>query len=395
MMCYTYDYTFNVILEVNIMPRSRPASNPISFHKHTKQYYVTRGRKRIYLGSDKEQALIKYHRLGLGVKSIQQEPAPPVEITIKELANRFIVAQQANWRNPKTTLKCYRDWLGRFLKDHPRLKAVNFTVEKFAAWKISLKKRDYSPESINHYLSAVRAMLTFAEETDLIKKAPKLRRVKNERIPHAGSKEKPLYTLRDLHKLLGNAELGLKTMIMLALNCGFGPKDLQDLHWDDIQGERITLPRSKTGIFQTYLLWPETKELLEEIRRQRATLITRMARRKVHHSDYGHVFITRFWKLWSKDAIGEQFRKLCEKAKVSCYGFYRLRHCASTAMSLVATPHVHRKFMRHSQLQQQVTYTHTPDVEVDKAILKTKEKLLGKELVTSSQGRNLEPGQVA
>lgn len=377
------------------MPRSRPASNPISFHKHTKQYYVTRSRKRIYLGSDKEQALIKYHRLGLGVKSIQQEPAPPVEITIKELANRFIVAQQANWRNPKTTLKCYRDWLGRFLKDHPRLKAVNFTVEKFAAWKISLKKRDYSPESINHYLSAVRAMFTFAEETDLIEKAPKLRRVKNERIPQAGSKEKPLYTLRDLHKLLENAELRLKTMIMLALNCGFGPKDLQDLRWDDIQGERITLPRSKTGICQTYLLWPETKELLEEIRRQRATLITRMARRKVHHSDYGHVFITRFWKLWSKDAIGEQFRKLCEKAKVSCYGFYRLRHCASTAMSLVATPHVHRKFMRHSQLQQQVTYTHTPDVEVDKAILKTKEKLLGKELVTSSQERNLEPGQVA
>ena len=115
----------------------------------------------------------------------------------------------------------------------------------------------------------------------------------------------------------------------------------------------------------------------------------------MHHSDYGHVFVTRFWKVWNKDAVGEQFRKLCKKAKVSCYGFYRLRHCASTAMSLVATPHVHRKFMRHSQLQQQVTYTHTPDVEVDKAILKTKEKLLGKELVTSSQERNLGQGQVA
>ena len=377
------------------MSRSRPASNPISFHKHTKQYYVTRGGKRIYLGSDKEQALKKYHRLGLGLESVPKEATPPVEITIKELANRFIAAQQANWRNPKTTLKCYRDWLGRFLKDHPRLKVANFTVEKFAAWKISLKKRDYAPESINHYLSAVRAMFTFAEETDLIEKAPKLRRIKNERIPQAGSKEKPLYTLGDLHKLRGNAELRLKTMIMLALNCGFGPKDLQDLTWDDIEEERITLPRSKTGVCQTYLLWPETKKLLDEVRQQRDMLIIRMAKRKVHHSDYGHVFVTRFWKPWSKDAVAEQFRKLCKKAKVQCYGFYRLRHCASTAMSLVATPHVHRKFMRHSQLQQQVTYTHTPDVEVDKAILKTKEKLLGKEFITSSQERNLEPGQVA
>ena len=123
------------------MPRSRPASNPISYHKHTKQYYVTRGGRRIYLGADKEEALKRYHRLGLGFEAAPEEPAPPPEITVKELANRFIAAQRANWRNPESTLKCYKDWLGRFLKDHSRLKVQNFTVEKFADWKISLKKR--------------------------------------------------------------------------------------------------------------------------------------------------------------------------------------------------------------------------------------------------------------
>jgi integrase len=264
MLCYTYDYTFEVILEVCIMSRSRPASNPISYHKHTKQYYVTRGSKRVYLGSDKEEALKKYHRLNLGIESILQEPAIPMDVTIKELANRFIASQQANWRNPETTLKCYKDWLGRFIKDHPRLKVTNFTVEKFASWKLSLKERKYSPESINHYLSAVRAIFIFAEETSLIEKAPKLRRIKNERIPKTGSKEKPIYTLNDLHKLLENADLKLKAMIMLALNCGFGPKDLHDLTWDDIDDERVTLPRSKTGVCQTYLLWPESNELLED-----------------------------------------------------------------------------------------------------------------------------------
>ncbi|MCK4825175.1 hypothetical protein KA005_56020 [bacterium] len=72
------------------MSRSKAASNPISFHKHTKQYYVTRVGKRIYLGSDREEALKKYHRMGLGFEPVQQELTPPVEITIKELANRFI-----------------------------------------------------------------------------------------------------------------------------------------------------------------------------------------------------------------------------------------------------------------------------------------------------------------
>jgi len=377
------------------MSRSRPASNPISYHKYTKQYYITRSGRRIYLGSDKNQALTKYHQLGLGVEPVQRELAPPVNITAKNLANRFLVAQQANWRNPKATLKCYKDWLGRFIKDHPQLRIADFTVEKFAAWKLSLKERDYSPESINHYLGAVRAMFIFAEETGILEKAPKLKRVRNDAKPKAGSKEKPLYTPDDLQKLLEKADPQMKAMIMLALNCGFGPKDIRDLTWSHFHGERVTLPRTKTGVCQTYLLWRETRVLLAEIQQERAKLIVRMAKRGVQHYDNGHVFMTRFWKPWNKDAVAEQFRKLCKKAGIPCYGFYRLRHCASTAMSLVATPHVHRKFMRHSQLQQQVTYTHTPDAEVDKAILKTKGKLLGKELVTSSQERNLEPGQVA
>ena len=377
------------------MSRSRPASNPISYHKHTKQYYVTRGGRRIYLGSDKDQALRKYHQLGLGFEPVPEELAPLVVITVKELANRFITAQQANWRNPKATLKCYKDWLGRFIKDHPRLRAADFTVEKFAMWKLSLKERNYSPESINHYLGAVRAMFTFAEDTSIIQLAPKLKRVKNEARARTGSTGKPLYALEDLTRLLKQADPQLKAMLILALNCGFGPKDIRDLTWGHIEGARVTLPRSKTGICQTYLLWPEARSLLDNIKQKRAELIVRMAKRKVQHCDNGHVFMTRFWRPWSKDAVAEQFRKLCKKADVPCYGFYRLRHCASTAMSLVATPHVHRKFMRHSQLQQQVTYTHTPDVEVDKAIMKAKSKLLVEDHVISDEERDQEQEQVA
>jgi len=83
------------------MSRSRPASNPISYHKHTKQYYVTRDGKRIYLGSDKNEALKKYHRLGLGLELSLQKPASPVEITIKELVNRLLAN---SFKSAKSTL---------------------------------------------------------------------------------------------------------------------------------------------------------------------------------------------------------------------------------------------------------------------------------------------------
>jgi hypothetical protein len=80
-------------------------------------------------------------------------------MTLKELANRFLEAQQANWRNPTMTARGYRGWLGRFIADHPGLRVEDFTVEMLAAWKLSLRRRKYSPDSINHFLGAVKATL--------------------------------------------------------------------------------------------------------------------------------------------------------------------------------------------------------------------------------------------
>jgi integrase len=369
------------------MPRSRPATDPLSFHKPTGQFYVTRGGRRVYLGADRGTALEKYHHLALGQAAIvTSQPPPVVSISAKELANRFLAAQQANWRNLRKTLSCYRDWLGRFLRDHPGLRAGDLTVEMFAAWKLSLRRRKYSAESINHYLSAVRAMYRFAEEAELLRHSPRLRRVKNESSPASGSKDKPLYTAGEVQTLLAHPDLQLRGMILLSLNCGFGPKDIRDLTWKHIDGDRVTLPRSKTGVCQTFLLWPETFQVLEEVTQHRRELIERLAKRGRRRSDNGHVFVTKFWRPWSSDAVAEQFRKLCRKVGVPCYGLYRLRHCASTAMSLVASPHVQRRFMRHAQLQQQVTYTHTPDAEVDLAIAEARTKLLGPATEDSESG---------
>jgi len=94
------------------MSRSRPASNPLSYHKQTGQYYITRAGKRIYLGAVRDEALEKYHRMNLGLAE-PQKPVKQVPLTAKELANRFLAAQQANWRRPETTLRSYRAWSER------------------------------------------------------------------------------------------------------------------------------------------------------------------------------------------------------------------------------------------------------------------------------------------
>jgi len=325
--------------------------------------------------------------MALGLGDPERSPATPCALSAKELANRFLKTQQANWRNPGDTLRGYKDWLGRFLKDHPGLKAADFAVEMFAAWKLSLRSRGYSAQSINHYLSAVRALFAFAEDSDIIEHAPKLKRVKNDPKHGLVRRNKKLYTDKQLSRLLTCGDIQMRLMVLLGINCGFGPKDIHDVEWIDFCAGRATLPRSKTGVCQTFALWPETLQAIDYLRLHRGELIARMARRGSSRADGGLVFITKFWRPWSRDAVAEQFRKLCAKAGVPCYGFYRLRHCASTAISLVANPHVQRRFMRHSQLQQQVAYTHTPDGEVDVAVMKARVKLLG-EAATSDQGND-------
>ena len=105
------------------MSRSRPASDPLSYHKPTGQYYVTREKRKVYLACDRDEALLRYHRLALGMSPVVVNPEPfgpsGSQMTAKELANRFLAARQANWKAPETTLRSYKDWLGRFLKDLP------------------------------------------------------------------------------------------------------------------------------------------------------------------------------------------------------------------------------------------------------------------------------------
>ena len=76
------------------MSRKRPASDTISYHEHTNQYYVTRAGKRTYLGSDRKEALRRYHRISLGLDAVERQVELPTELTIKELASRFIAAQK-------------------------------------------------------------------------------------------------------------------------------------------------------------------------------------------------------------------------------------------------------------------------------------------------------------
>jgi len=52
----------------SVVPRSRPAASRLSYHAPTGQHCVTRRGRRIHVGTGRDEALARYHRLALGLE---------------------------------------------------------------------------------------------------------------------------------------------------------------------------------------------------------------------------------------------------------------------------------------------------------------------------------------
>ena len=69
-----------------------------------------------------------------------------------------------------------------------------------------------------------------------------------------------------IRKLLEAADATTKAMLLLGVNCGFGPTDCATLPVDavDLDAGFISYARPKTGIARRCPLWPETVQALKD-----------------------------------------------------------------------------------------------------------------------------------
>jgi integrase len=118
-----------------------------------------------------------------------------------------------------------------------------------------------------------------------------------------------MYAAADLRKLVKAADPHLRAMILLGINCGFGPMDCRTLSASAIGKEWLTHPRSKTEVDRRCPLWPETAKALKALPKG------------------DHVFNGR---VWNRHVIARQFEALCRKCKVKNHGFYSLRRTFET-----------------------------------------------------------------
>lgn len=207
----------------------------------------------------------------------------------------------------------------------------------FRKLKSKLSDKHESPTSLRREMANIRSMFLFAERNELTEKRirfgdefkppgnKQVRLWKNKQKAEHGEKT---FTCKQVQELTKHANVQMKAVILLAVNCGLGNSDVKNLRIANLNGEWLQYPRPKTGVDRLAWLWPETRVALDEYRE------TRKAPKDPENKTV--VFITKYGNLWgdvtNRCPLSQEFRKITKSAGVYRRGlsFYALRHTYRT-----------------------------------------------------------------
>lgn len=263
-------------------------------------------------------------------------------MTLRDLCNRFLTLKQSlvetgelsrvTFANYKAICELLIDHLGRLrLVDDLRSADFEELRTKFA--------KGVGLVTLGNRIRQSRTVFKFAFESDLIDRPVKFGpsfKMPTKRLLRADRQSKParMFEADELRKILDEAKLPLKAMILLGINCGFGQSDCSSLPLTalDLDGGWLTFPRPKTAVMRRCPLWPETVAALRECVAKR--------RQPKEESDSHRLFIAKQGGAYVRfrengtniDGIAQEFAKVLKKLELQGdrRAFYALRHTFET-----------------------------------------------------------------
>lgn len=240
---------------------------------------------------------------------------PPENVTVANLLDDFLGEKlthvetgdiaQVTFNEYEAVCEIINGHFGRAVAEHLVKEDFEGLRKRLAKGK---RKATLSPVTLKRRLTIAR--MVFAD----LPAAKKALKSPPQRIIRAARREKGerLYEASDLRKLVKQAEAEIKAMILLGINCGFGPKDCFTL--PAISKGWHNFPRPKTEVERRCPLWPETVAAVEAV---------------------GLPFNGR---VWDRYAVDREFKKVCKAAGVTCQGFYTLRRTFETIATTADVP---------------------------------------------------------
>ncbi|MHC4175687.1 MAG: tyrosine-type recombinase/integrase [Planctomycetota bacterium] len=247
------------------MKRSRKRRSdkfPLTLHP-TGQYCKKIKGKIRYFGTDKKKALEKYLAQSTylhGAQSLLQK-ASNGKMTLKQLCGLYLQYQHSRVLADNLTPKHYSDQI-RSLNRLMSFLGQGCKIESISTLDLQNYKRKlqnaYASDRLNLNISDMKAMFHWARRNDVLETIPNIDAISKGRVVH-----KKMYTFNSeqVKKLVSAANVKMRAMIWLGLNCSFGCTDCGKLKWKDLDLKkgRVRLPRNKTGTPRDFPLWTRTK----------------------------------------------------------------------------------------------------------------------------------------
>ena len=398
-------------------PRKCPEKPYAGFpmYAHPSGQWAKKINKRLhYFGvwADPDAALARLNREYTYLKEGKTPPSVDVSTgcTLRQLVNDFLRSKEEKLNAGDLSPRTFRDYyktceglIDHFGRDR---RVDDLRPDDFRAFRAKLAKR-FGVVSLKNEINRVCIVFNYAHENDLIPKpvsygqsfdrpsSKALRRDRNAAGPKLFERDEVLSTL-------AAADVQLKAMILLGVNCGFGNTDVASLPQSAVNLDSgwIDYPRPKTEIPRRVPLWPETLDAI------RAALAARHA--PADASAKGLVFLTRCGKPWVRvqtkkierigdaaqpmdttrpgghdagpgieipiDAISGQFAKLLKKLQINGrrgLGFYTLRHCFETQAGECKDQVAVDAIMGHVDNSMAANYRHRISDERLRAVVET------------------------
>lgn len=318
---------------------------PLSPHLPTRRWYkVIRG-TRFYFGplDRPDEALAKYET-EREARYAGRQPRPTGDgLTVALLCNHFMSAKSRKLDAGEMKPKTWGDYYAvcemltaAFGKDRP---VDDLTAEDFGELRASFAK-GRGVHGVANLVRRTRSVFKYAYEAGLINRPvrygpefvqPGPREMRKARA--AGGKR--TFEAEEVRAMLDAASVPMRAMILLGINCAYGPTDCSELRQDaiDFDAGIIHYPRPKTGIERRCALWSETVKALQDAIDARPKARTK--------DDADLVFLTRYGKRWvrhapnknseagvSVNSVALEFGKVADEAGIerNGRGFYALRH---------------------------------------------------------------------
>ena len=363
-------------MRTNAKRKTRSDKFPLTLHT-TGQYCKKIKGKMYYFGSDKTAALQRYldqatYLHGCQNNLKQQKPTGD-NMTLKQLCDMYLNYQYSKLQADDLTARHHNDQIDSldklmaFLGQGRKVKGIS-TLD-LQNYKRKLQKSYGSVCRLNLHISIMKAMFHWARRNDVLENIPNIDAISRGKIIH---QERVTFNSEQISKLLSCADVKMRAMIWLGLNCGFGCTDCAELTWTDLDlaNARVRLPRRKTGISRDLPLWPETIESLEKIPK---------TGKLVFYTSRGNPYIQTLLKTDGNDngkyitlnTITTKFSRLIKKSGLDVpkgTGFYTLRRTAATIAARSGDPFAVQRLLGHVDLQMATRYVLGVSEQTDRVV---------------------------